>query len=112
VVEGTGHRAEFVDPVAQWATEDASPSGLAIVRGTLFLAGLGGERLWVIQPTSAGGAGDVTEYFEEEYGRIRDVAAGPDGSLWMLTNNTDGRGEPDEGDDRLLQVDLVPLADG
>jgi glucose/arabinose dehydrogenase len=110
VIEGTGGRAEFVDPVMQWATRDASPSGLAFVRGTLFLAGLGGERLWVIQPTADGGVGDVAEYFRDQYGRIRDVTAGPDGSLWMLTNNTDGRGSPREGDDRLLQVDLVPLA--
>ncbi|MFD3446826.1 PQQ-dependent sugar dehydrogenase [Microbacteriaceae bacterium 4G12] len=111
-VEGTGGGAGFVDPVMQWATRDASPSGLAVVRGTLFLAGLGGERLWVIQPTAEGGAGDVVEYFRDEYGRIRDVTAGPDGSLWMITNNTDGRGSPREGDDRLIQVDLVPLAGG
>jgi len=112
VVEGTGDRAEFVDPVMQWATRDASPSGLASVRGTLFLAGLGGERLWVVQPAAEGGVGDVVEYFRDDYGRIRDVAAGPDGSLWMLTNNTDGRGSPREGDDRLIQVDLVPLTGG
>ncbi len=111
-VEGTGGGGEYVDPVMQWATRDASPSGLAAVRGTLFLAGLGGERLWVIQPTAEGGAGDVVEYFRDEYGRIRDVTAGPDGSLWMITNNTDGRGSPRNGDDRLIQVDLVPLAGG
>jgi glucose/arabinose dehydrogenase len=111
-VEGTGGGEGFVDPVMQWSTRDASPSGLAIVRGTLFLAGLGGERLWVIQPTPEGGVGDVVEYFRDEYGRIRDVAAGPDGSLWMLTNNTDGRGSPREGDDRLIQVELAPLAGG
>ena len=42
---------------------------------------------------------------------IRDVIPGPDGSVWMLTNNTDGRGEPRDGDDRILQVELAPLAD-
>ena len=37
-------------------------------------------------------------------GRIRDVAQGPDGDIYVLTSNTDGRGFPDDGDDRLLRV--------
>jgi hypothetical protein len=30
----------------------------------------------------------------------------------MLTNNTDGRGSPQAGDDKLLQVRLGPLQEG
>ena len=37
-------------------------------------------------------------------GRLRDVVVAPDGALWVLTNNTDGRGAPREGDDRILRV--------
>jgi hypothetical protein len=36
------------------------------------------------------------------------VAPAPDGGLWFLTNNTDGRGTPTAEDDRLLSV---PLSD-
>jgi hypothetical protein len=43
-----------------------------------------------------------TELVVGEYGRLRDAVAAPDGSLWVLTNNTDGRGEPGPDDDRLL----------
>ncbi len=43
-------------PSMQWSTAEASPSGLAIVGDTLFLAALRGERLWSIAPATAGGA--------------------------------------------------------
>lgn len=38
-------------------------------------------------------------------GRIRDVAQSPfDGSLYLLTSNTDGKGFPIDDDDRLLRI--------
>ena len=37
-------------------------------------------------------------------GRIRDVVAGNDGSLYVITSNTDGKGFPDSTDDRLLRI--------
>ncbi len=44
--------------------------------------------------------------FEGQYGRIRDVAEGPDGAIYFSTSNRDGRGSPAEADDRILR--LVP----
>jgi len=109
IVEGQGGQKGYVDPLAQWATSEASPSGLAYVRGTFFMASLRGERLWAIQSAGNVVPAASTPYFEGEFGRIRDVTAGPNGTLWMLTNNTDGRGDPREGDDRLLEVELAPV---
>lgn len=108
IVEGQGRVEGFVDPVLQWPTADASPSGLAFVSGTFFMAALRGSRLWAIYPS--GGADAVTQaqaWFTGEYGRLRDAVPGPDGTLWILTNNTDGRGTPQQGDDKLLQVALT-----
>ena len=48
-------------------------------------------------------------WFAGQFGRIRDVVPGPDGTLWFVSNNTDGRGNPAPGDDHLYQVRLAPL---
>ena len=87
---------------------------------TLFMAALRGARLWGIldgihvPEGSHGLEGVVTasSYFDGEFGRIRDVAPGPNGTLWLITNNTDGRGSPGPDDDRLIEVTLAPLVEG
>ena len=105
LVEGIGGRDGFVDPVQQWRTSTASPSGLGIVGDTLFMASLRGKRLWAIDIAEPGVS---TAYFAGELGRIRDAVAGPDGTLLLLTTNTDVNGIPGPTDDRLLQVTLAP----
>ena len=108
IVEGIGSKDGLVDPVYQWPTSDASPSGLAFVGGTFFLAALRGERLWAISPGSAstGTSTSALPFLVGSLGRLRDVVPGPDGSLWLVTNNTDGRGSPTPGDDKLIEVRL------
>ncbi len=108
VVEGTAGREGFIDPVAQWPTSDASPSGIAAYGDTVFMAGLRGERLWQIDTRDGGIVGTPVAALAGEHGRLRDVVALPDASVWVLTNNTDGRGTPRPGDDLLLRIGLVP----
>jgi len=47
------------------------------------------------------------EVLINKYGRIRDVAEGPDGLLYFSTSNRDGRGTPASDDDRIIR--LVPI---
>lgn len=103
VVEGIADREEFIDPVQQWAPDAASPSGIAIGEGAVFIANLRGERL---REVPLDDASSYAEHFTEAYGRLRDVVVAPDGALWVLTNNTDGRGDPGDGDDRVIRVPL------
>jgi len=102
VVEGVGSRAGYLDPLRVWATDDASPSGLAVSASGVHLAGLRGERLWTVPLTADGATGEP--YASLDLGRLRDVVSGPDGALWVLTQNTDGRGSPRAGDDRLVRL--------
>ncbi|WP_371030130.1 sorbosone dehydrogenase family protein [Pseudoclavibacter sp. JSM 162008] len=104
-VEGQGGDPAFLDPILQWSTDEASPSGLAYARDTLFMAGLGGERLWKINISEASEASDEALYVDE-FGRLRDAVVTSSGTLLVLTNNTDGRGSPREGDDTLLEFTL------
>lgn len=109
VVEGTGDDPSYVNPEYQWATSEASPSGLAFAQDTFFLAALRGERVWALYP---GSPVDAVPYFQGQYGRIRDVVEAPDGMLWMITSNTGGNGSAREGDDQLVEVQLAPLTEG
>ncbi|GAA2418384.1 PQQ-dependent sugar dehydrogenase [Actinomadura vinacea] len=106
-VEGVGGQRQYTDPLLTWATAESSPSGLAYAGGSLWAAGLRGERLWQVPLDGKGGAGRPIAHFEGRYGRIRAAAATPDGrSLWITTSNRDGRGDPRQGDDKILVVPL------
>ncbi len=105
LVEGRGEGEGLVNPRVVWSTDVASPSGLAYAEGSLWLASLRGQRLWRIE-VGAKGASSPTDFFVGGYGRMRTVALAPDGRLWVATSNQDGRGDPAEGDDRILLIDL------
>lgn len=51
---------------------------------------------------------DVVKEYEKlsevNVGRIRDVVEGPDGALYFLTSNRDGRGNPASRDDRIMRI--------
>ncbi|MER2135518.1 MAG: PQQ-dependent sugar dehydrogenase [Arthrobacter sp.] len=102
--EGIADRKGFIDPAQQWEPGEASPSGIAVLGNSVFIANLRGERLREVPLQDAGSA---VEHLAGE-GRLRDAVAAPDGSLWVLTSNTDGRGAPEHGDDRILRLRVLP----
>jgi glucose/arabinose dehydrogenase len=104
-VEGKGTGGgRYVEPFVVWTTDEASPSGLAIVDDVAYVAGLRGKRLWQVP---LGDADAAVARFEDEYGRLRTVLPAPSGGgLWLSTSNHDGRGDPARQDDRILELKL------
>ncbi len=106
-VEGSGGGSDYLDPAVVWRTEDASPAGLAFWDGSLWMAALRGRTLWEVPlaPGPDGAAGAPVAHLQDRLGRLRTVATTLDGDgLLLTTSNTDGRGDPTGGDDRLLRV--------
>jgi glucose/arabinose dehydrogenase len=99
-VEGDSDDSRFVRPLATWTTADASPSGIAVFKDRVYVACLRGRKLYRV--TRDGSSAE--RLLDDEYGRLRTVAAAPDGSLWVITSNTDGRADPGKGDDRILRL--------
>ena len=87
-----------------------SPSGATFVSrrgsawtGDFVFANLGGEQLRRLSFDGERVEGDEM-LLVDDYGRLRDVAEGPDGALYVLTSNRDGRGGPEDDDDRILRL--------
>jgi glucose/arabinose dehydrogenase len=110
--EGRDH-GPFSAPVAVYESSIA-PSGatwygngaIPAWRGDLLFATLVGTHLHRVS-VDADDPRRITgeeEVFDDRYGRLRDVQVGPDGQLFLLTSNRDGRGDPAAEDDRVLRV--------
>lgn len=104
-------RAGFVDALACSGDETWAPSGATFVtrgtwRGRLLVANLRGTHLRIFTLDEDGTRVHRQDRVLETFGRLRDVVEGPDGALYVLTSNRDGRGRPAADDDRILRVVL------
>ncbi len=104
-VEGIAATGDFTDPVQQWEPSQASPSGMTHVDGILYIANLRGQ---VLRAVPVADPSTSSTHYNGEFGRIRDVTEAPDGSVWFVTSNTDGRGTPGPDDDRILRSTPAP----
>ena len=98
-IEGEETAQGLVTPYFTTGSDDTwAPSGLAIQDGLLYIAALRGTAVKVIDLET----GEVADSIEG-FGRVRDVHS--DGQdIYFITNNTDGRGTPSDGDDKLYRL--------
>jgi len=108
VIRGDEEKEGMVSPVINSGSHTWAPSGAAYLDGSIFFTGLRGESLFqvVIDGVTVK---SLTAHLEGKYGRLREVVVGPDGFLYVLTSNRDGRGSPSAEDDRLFKIDPASL---
>ncbi len=104
--------AVTIKPLVNSEEDTWAPSGMDFVkegplRGNLLVAALRGEQLLaVILKENGREAERVESWLGSRYGRLRNVYAAEDGSVYLMTSNRDGRGIPDGTDDKILR--LIP----
>jgi glucose/arabinose dehydrogenase len=103
----------MISPLLEYTPACAPASGMFYngaafpeFKGNFFLGCLRGRRIIRI---SLNGRNVVAQedLLKGTYGRIREMAEGPDGAIYFSTSNRDGRGSAAAEDDRILR--LVPV---
>lgn len=113
---GAPGKSPYTDPIIVWKEVTTPPSGMTFFRGDLYVATLRSEALLRIGLDGADGvwrAKRIERWFSENehggrYGRLRDAVAGPDGALYVLSSNKDGRGQPRGADDTIYRIVISP----
>lgn len=98
IIEGNEEEEGMITPIFTSGEDETwAPSGMAYYEGKLYVAGLRGSAVYAF---------DLETEEQREvisgYGRIRDVEI-EDELLYFISNNTDGRGDPEENDDQLYR---------
>lgn len=101
IIEGEEEQEGFISPLFTSGSESTwAPSGIAFYDNKLYVAALRGTALLEFELKSK----EVKEIVNN-VGRIRDVWI-EENTLYWITNNTDGRGTPEEKDDQLYKLEL------
>ena len=107
----SGNKKENDTAIANGCGLGGCAIGILIGIWPLISACLRGSKLWVIPVLGDKHLGEPIAFFTGKFGRIRKATVAPDGSLWLITSNKDGRwgwskgGEANK-DDRVIRVQL------
>jgi len=102
-----------MDAPVTWFSPSIAPSGAAFYQGTrfpsfegnFFAATLRGTHLLrLVVDAQARRITRQERLLDGTLGRLRDVVVGPDGYIYISTNNRDGRGSPVAADDRIVRL--------
>lgn len=115
-IEGSQTMAGMRTPLTFY-NPAVAPSGTSFYRGdrfprfvnNVFTGTLRGTHLLRLVPDGSAPRIAAQEVLlNGRFGRLRDVIPGPDGLLYLATNNRDGRGSPAATDDRILRISPAP----
>ncbi|MFC7062502.1 PQQ-dependent sugar dehydrogenase [Halobacillus seohaensis] len=97
IIVGEESSEGMQEPLFQTGNDTWAPSGLLVYDDHLYVATLTGQSIRTLDQL-----GENPQVVTDQYGRVRDVET-IDESIYFITNNTDGRGNPDSKDDRLIR---------
>ncbi|TLX65704.1 MAG: PEFG-CTERM sorting domain-containing protein [Thaumarchaeota archaeon] len=111
-VIGMANDSRFVNPIYQTGDVTWAPSGATFytsdkipdLKGKFLIATLRGQHIEVLTLDKDDKVESTQKIFDGTYGRLRDVVQAPDGSLYILTSNVDGRGVVAPDDDKIIRV--------
>jgi len=115
IIVGNGNDPNYVDPILHTETETWAPSGASFYtsdkipewKNKFFVATLRGNHLRMLDfDLQQNKVLSSEALFSNEFGRLRDAVVGPDGHLYLLTSNSDGRGSPAPNDDKILRISV------
>ncbi|WP_433200537.1 PQQ-dependent sugar dehydrogenase [Dactylosporangium sp. CS-047395] len=99
--------AGFIAPKATYPVAQGSCSGIAAVRGALYIACERGTRMYRAAIGSDGSLTGRQQYFVGTYGRLRTIEPAPGGGLWLTTSNAGDKDSiPNNSNERILYVTL------
>lgn len=110
---GDEEKENMINPILHSGKDTWAPSGAEFYNsnkipqweGKYFFATLRGSHLHMIEFNLENNSdASHKKLFQDEFGRIRDVQTGPDGFLYILTSNQDGRGTPKTNDDKIIRI--------
>ncbi len=111
VIVGADTAEGMESPFLHSSLQTWAPSGAAYMDGSVFFAGLRGQSLYeaVLIQEDRTLSVELKQHFKGDLGRLRDVVAGKDGNIYVLTSNRDGRGVAIDGDDRVIRINTSML---
>ncbi|MDZ7834448.1 MAG: PQQ-dependent sugar dehydrogenase [Alkalibacterium sp.] len=104
IIEGNQEQEDMVSPLfTSGGANTWAPSGMDYYDGRIYVAGLRGRAVFEFDLET-----DEQSEAVSGFGRIRDVLI-EDDILYFISNNTDGRGDPKENDDKLYRLSIPRL---
>ena len=103
ILQGNESAPGYISPIDVYTNFTLAPSGITYYQNHLYVAGLQGQQIRVLNLSSDGKTVTSESEILTNYGRLREVVA-YDGYLYITTSNEDGRGTPQSGDDKIIRI--------
>lgn len=102
ILQGNDSAPGYINPIDVYTNFTLAPSGIAFYQNKLYVAGLRGNQVRVLNLSNDGKTVTGESELFTNIGRVRDVVY-HDGYIYICTSNLDGRGIPQPGDDRIIR---------